>query len=69
VYHTAWVIRYRGDPALAIAGQDVDLVEGTVIENVRTAKNDASEEEVLEALRWAGISEIVEALPINTTPG
>ncbi len=48
---------------LAIAGQDVDLVEGTVIDNVRMAKNDASEEEVLHALRVAGISELIEALP------
>jgi ABC-type multidrug transport system fused ATPase/permease subunit len=48
---------------IAIAGQDVDLVEGTVIENIRMAKNDASEEEVLHALRVAGISELVEALP------
>jgi ABC-type multidrug transport system fused ATPase/permease subunit len=48
---------------LAIAGQDVDLVEGTVIENVRIAKNDASEEEVVHALRVAGISDLVEALP------
>lgn len=48
---------------LAIAGQDVDLVEGTVIDNVRMAKSDASEEEVRQALRVAGISEVVEALP------
>ncbi|QOZ24914.1 ABC transporter ATP-binding protein [Bradyrhizobium sp. CCBAU 51753] len=48
---------------LAIAGQDVDLVEGTVIDNVRMSKNDASEEEILDALRVAGISEMVEALP------
>lgn len=48
---------------LAIAGQDVDLVEGTVIDNVRMAKNDVSEDEVLHALRLAGISEFVESLP------
>ncbi|WP_245328855.1 ABC transporter ATP-binding protein [Bradyrhizobium centrolobii] len=48
---------------LAIAGQDVDLVEGTVMDNVRMSKNDASEEEILHALRVAGISEMVEALP------
>ncbi|SIO35480.1 ATP-binding cassette, subfamily B/ATP-binding cassette, subfamily B, MsbA [Bradyrhizobium erythrophlei] len=48
---------------LAIAGQDVDLVEGTVIDNVRMSKNDASEKEILHALRVAGISDIVEALP------
>lgn len=48
---------------LAIAGQDVDLVEGTIIENVRMAKRDASQDEVLHALRVAGISDFVEALP------
>jgi ABC-type multidrug transport system fused ATPase/permease subunit len=48
---------------LAIAGQDVDLVEGTVIDNVRMAKSNASQEEVVEALRVAGISDFVEALP------
>lgn len=48
---------------LAIAGQDVDLVEGTIIDNVRMAKRDASQDEVLHALRVAGISDFVEALP------
>lgn len=48
---------------LAIAGQDVDLVEGTIIDNVRMAKRDASQVEVLHALRVAGISDFVEALP------
>jgi ABC-type multidrug transport system fused ATPase/permease subunit len=48
---------------LGMLAIDVDLIEGTVIENVRMAKNDASEEEVLQALRLAGISELVEALP------
>jgi ABC-type multidrug transport system fused ATPase/permease subunit len=48
---------------LAISGQDVDLVEGTVIDNVRMSRNDATEEEILHALRVAGISEVVEALP------
>ncbi len=48
---------------LAIAGQDVDLVEGTIIDNVRMARRDASQDEVLHALRMAGISDFVEALP------
>jgi ABC-type multidrug transport system fused ATPase/permease subunit len=48
---------------LAIAGQDVDLVEGTVIDNIRMAKSNASQEEVMEALRVAGISDFVEGLP------
>ncbi len=48
---------------LAVAGQDVDLIEGTVIDNIRIAKNGATEEEVLEASRIAGVSEFVERLP------
>ena len=71
---TEGIIRVDGQPIedirrndwlslLAIAGQDVDLVEGTVIDNVRMAKNDASEEQVLHALRVAGISDLVEGLP------
>jgi ABC-type multidrug transport system fused ATPase/permease subunit len=71
---TAGVIRIDGRPIedirrtdwlglLAIAGQDVDLVEGTVIDNVRMAKANASQEEIIEALRVAGISDFVESLP------
>ena len=48
---------------LAVAGQDVDLVEGTVIDNIRMADNDATEEEIVAASRTAGISELVESLP------
>jgi ABC-type multidrug transport system fused ATPase/permease subunit len=48
---------------LAIAGQDVDLVEGSVIDNIRMANGDASEAEVLRALRVAGISDFIEELP------
>jgi ABC-type multidrug transport system fused ATPase/permease subunit len=48
---------------LAVAGQDVDLVEGTVIDNLRMANNDATEEEVIAASRIAGVSEFIEPLP------
>jgi ABC-type multidrug transport system fused ATPase/permease subunit len=48
---------------LAVAGQDVDLVEGTVIDNIRMADNDATEEEVVEASRIAGVSDSIESLP------
>jgi ABC-type multidrug transport system fused ATPase/permease subunit len=48
---------------LAVAGQDVDLIEGTVIDNIRIARNDATEEEVVEASRIAGVAEFVERLP------
>lgn len=48
---------------LAIAGQDVDLIEGTIIDNVRMANESASHEKVIEALSIAGISELIESLP------
>lgn len=48
---------------LAIAGQDVDLIEGTIIDNVRMANEGASLEKVIEALSIAGVSEFIESLP------
>lgn len=48
---------------LAIAGQDVDLVEGTVIDNIRMADNDATIEQVIEASRIAGVADFIESLP------
>lgn len=57
IRRTDWLRR------LAVAGQDVDLVEGTVIDNIRMADNDATEEEVVAAARIAGVSEFIESLP------
>jgi ABC-type multidrug transport system fused ATPase/permease subunit len=48
---------------LAVAGQDVELVEGTVIDNIRMAKPQASQDEVIEAARIAGVAEFIEPLP------
>jgi ABC-type multidrug transport system fused ATPase/permease subunit len=48
---------------LAVAGQDVDLVEGTVIDNIRMADAKASQDDVLEAARMAGVAEFVDSLP------
>jgi ABC-type multidrug transport system fused ATPase/permease subunit len=48
---------------LAVAGQDVDLIEGTVIDNIRMADNDATEPEVVAASRIAGVAEFIEPLP------
>lgn len=48
---------------LAVAGQDVDLVEGNVIDNIRMADNDATEQEVIAASRIAGVSDFIEPLP------
>lgn len=47
---------------LAVAGQDVDLIEGTVIDNIRLADAMASHDEVLEAGRIAGVAEFVDSL-------
>ncbi|WP_448501131.1 ABC transporter ATP-binding protein [Sphingomonas sp.] len=48
---------------LAIAGQDVELVEGTVIDNIRMADPAASEEAVIAAARDAGVSDFIEGTP------
>jgi ABC-type multidrug transport system ATPase subunit len=48
---------------LAVAGQDIDLIEGTVEDNVRMARRGASAEEVATAARIAGAMEIIESLP------
>jgi ABC-type multidrug transport system fused ATPase/permease subunit len=48
---------------LAVAGQDVDLIEGTVIDNIRMADSNATEDEVIAASEVAGVSEFVENLP------
>jgi ABC-type multidrug transport system fused ATPase/permease subunit len=48
---------------LAVAGQDVDLIEGTVIDNIRMADIRATEADVVTASRIAGVSEFIEPLP------
>jgi ABC-type multidrug transport system fused ATPase/permease subunit len=47
---------------LAVAGQDVDLIEGSVLDNIRMADPDASPDDVLAAARRAGVAEFVEPL-------
>lgn len=48
---------------LGIAGQDVDLIEGTVIDNIRMADNNASQEAVVAAAEATGVAEFIEPLP------
>ncbi len=48
---------------IGAAGQDVDLVEGNVMDNIRMANLDSCEREVLAAARSAGVSEFIENLP------
>jgi ABC-type multidrug transport system fused ATPase/permease subunit len=47
---------------LAVAGQDVDLIEGSVLDNIRMADATASPDDVLAAARMAGVAEF--ALPL-----
>ena len=51
--------------------QDSHLIKGTIKDNVKLAKPDASDAEVLEALRKAECMDIIEKLPdgINTVLG
>jgi ABC-type multidrug transport system fused ATPase/permease subunit len=44
---------------VAIAGQDVDLIEGTVAENIRMARAEASLAEIQSAAEAAGVMEII----------
>lgn len=48
---------------LAVAGQDIDLIEGSVVDNIRMADASASREAVLNAARAAGVDEFVQPLP------
>ena len=47
----------------AVAGQDVELIDGTVAENIRMARPEASDAEVHAAAALAGALGFIEALP------
>ncbi|WP_087694911.1 ABC transporter ATP-binding protein [Pseudomonas sp. PE-S1G-1] len=51
--------------------QDTYLFQGSVADNIRLGKPDASDAQVLEAARQAGVQEIIERLPmgLSTTVG
>jgi subfamily B ATP-binding cassette protein MsbA len=56
------------DPAqwrkrIALAGQDADLLDGTVAENIAYARPDASREEIEDAARAAGAARFIGNLP------
>ena len=48
---------------LAVAGQDIELVEGTIAENIRMARNEANLSEIVTAGKVAGLADMVAALP------
>lgn len=49
--------------SVAIAGQDVELVEGTVAQNIRLARHEATAEELRQACEDAGILEDILEIP------
>lgn len=48
---------------IAIAGQDVELIEGSVAQNIRLARHDATLEDLREACAMAEVLQDIEALP------
>lgn len=48
---------------VGVAGQDVDLIEGTIIDNILLADPKASPDDVLEAINLAGVADFVDSLP------
>jgi ABC-type multidrug transport system fused ATPase/permease subunit len=57
------VLRVDWLALLGVAGQDVDLIEGTVLDNIRMANAGASHERLLDAAQMAGVAEFVDTLP------
>lgn len=49
--------------AIGVVSQDVYLFDGTIEENVRYGKWDASEEEILNAIKAANLKDLIEELP------
>ncbi|MGE8515352.1 MAG: ABC transporter ATP-binding protein [Alcaligenes nematophilus] len=68
-------VRQIGSPVLATQisqiFQDDYLFAGSIAENIRLGKPDATESELMEAVEQAGVSEIIARLPegLNTTVG
>jgi ABC-type multidrug transport system fused ATPase/permease subunit len=48
---------------LAVAGQDIDLVEGTIEDNIRMACAAATEAEIRFAAELSGLREVIAAMP------
>jgi subfamily B ATP-binding cassette protein MsbA len=48
--------------SIAVAGQDVDLVEGTVLENLRLARPEATDAELLAAAKLAAVDDFIAPL-------
>ncbi|OXS63810.1 ATP-binding cassette subfamily B protein [Bacillus sp. V-88] len=57
-WDTAWL-----RSQMAIVTQDVMLRSGTLADNLRIGKRDATDEELLKALKDSGLGELIETLP------
>jgi ABC-type multidrug transport system fused ATPase/permease subunit len=49
--------------AIGVAGQDIELIEGTILQNIALADSAATPTEIEEAARIAGLSALIEDLP------
>lgn len=47
---------------VGVSGQDVDLIEGTVIDNIRMARDNATDEEIIAICHEVGVADFVEHL-------
>ncbi|WP_162242934.1 ABC transporter ATP-binding protein [Sphingomonas sp. Leaf412] len=50
---------------IALAGQDIDLIDGTIRDNIAYGTQDASDDAVMEAARLADADDFVRALPFG----
>jgi ABC-type multidrug transport system fused ATPase/permease subunit len=57
VDHRSWL------DLVAIAGQDIEVIDGTVLENLRMGRPSASLDEVKRATYISGLDEVISALP------
>ena len=48
---------------IALAGQDVDLIEGSIRDNIAYGRPDAKDEDIYEAARVADVLDLVQGLP------
>jgi ABC-type multidrug transport system fused ATPase/permease subunit len=49
--------------AIGVAGQDIELIEGTILQNIALADSEATPTKIEEAARIAGLSALIEELP------
>ena len=65
-WDTAWL-----RSQIAMVTQDVQLRNGTLADNLRIGKKDATDEQLLKALEDSGLGELIESLPegLNTKVG